>query len=461
MSAKKLLSVGLVMLGGTGATLSIVAARFEPTAAPGAKIGEVPIGGLSRDQVAFRLRQWWETEKQNELTLRLPNSSKTFKGKPNSLGLTIDDVASVDQVEFRDFWDSAKAIVDKSDEGKFFEVKFKASEVNLSKLKAFVKANEKPPSPAKAVYTGGKIVRTPESVSQTLDEGKVQEAVLSAMKSDGVGEIPLTVAQKKVSDADLAKITGVIAEYTTRFSEGNVSRSSNIRTASSKINGLVLAPGEVFSFNGTVGRRTVEAGFKVAGVYKNGKHDVDLGGGICQVSSTLYNAALYSNLDIKSRSNHSMPVPYVPLGRDATVDYGSIDLKITNSYDFPIALSSHISSGTITFRVLGVKQEGLKVEMLASGARSWGTKEQIIKDPTLPAGKTKVIERGCMGQAISTVRVATMNGKEIRREKIGESYYRGANRIIAVGTQPVAKPVTAPPVTQDAASSPIPVAGDI
>jgi vancomycin resistance protein YoaR len=253
-------------------------------------------------------------------------------------------------------------------------------------------------------------------------------------------ELPLTAAPNRVPDDQLFAIKEVMSEFTTTFSAGNVSRSSNIRLAANKIDGVVLAPGEKFSFNGIVGRRTAKAGYKEAGVYRNGRHDIDIGGGICQVSTTLYNAALFANLKITNRNNHSMPVPYVPIGRDATVDYDSQDFEFQNNLDKPIAVSATTGKGSITFRILADQKSDVEVKIASSKARSWATGQKQVKDPNLPAGRTVVIEKGSAGHEIFTHRVVMKNGVEIKREPLGRSYYRGATRIIAVGSRPVATP---------------------
>jgi len=168
-----------------------------------------------------------------------------------------------------------------------------------------------------------------------------------------------------------------------------------------------LAPGEKLSFNKTVGRRTIENGFKLAGVYKAGKHDLGIGGGICQVSSTLYNAVLLSDLKVLRRQNHSMPVAYLPVGRDATVDYGSIDLVFENTMSTPVAISSSYTPGRLTFRVLGKKDPSISVKILSIGHRSWDTGVKTVMDPTLPAGKRLIVEKGSRGHSVSTYRLVS------------------------------------------------------
>jgi vancomycin resistance protein YoaR len=166
------------------------------------------------------------------------------------------------------------------------------------------------------------------------------------------------------------------------------------------------------------------------------------------VSGTLYNAVLLANLKVKHRENHSMPVAYLPVGRDATVDYGTKDLRFENSTDHPIAIYSSYVTGRLTFGVLGLKEPGLSVEIVTSGHKSWSRGIQYVTDKTLPPGKTKVVEKGASGHQIDTYRVVKKDGVEVKREYLGRSHYAGGVRIIARGPAaavPTPGPVNVPP----------------
>ena len=141
---------------------------------------------------------------------------------------------------------------------------------------------------------------------------------------------------------------------TTKFARSNTNRNTNIQLATKACNGYVIQPGATFSFNTVVGQRTKARGYKEAGVYVNGQTDTGVGGGICQVSSTLFNAALESNMTIVARRAHSLPVSYLPRGRDATVSWGGPEFKFKNPYDYPVMIGTYYDkSGKLTMSILG------------------------------------------------------------------------------------------------------------
>jgi vancomycin resistance protein YoaR len=452
---KKVFLGGLLVLSGVGVALSITAARFVPTIRPNTQVGIVPVGGLTKEEAGKKLRVWWESERTKELTLVSPLIKTSLPPMtPGKLGITVDDIASVDQCEMSDFWDAAQSkVTGNKYEKQKLEVKFKPTQGNLDSLKKIVKDAIGKPRPARVTYVGGAILREPEVTSFELDESGLSAAVVFALASNYKVEVPIKEAPKKLPDSELAKITEVMAEFSTKFPAYQTNRNTNIRLAASKLNGQVLLPGEQLSFNDCVGRRTIKDGYRLAPVLKNGQHDTGIGGGICQVSTTLYNASLLADLKIVKRNNHSIPSVYVPVGRDATVDYGSLDFVFENNQDIPIAVCSTYESGRLTFRILGKKVPGKSVKIETSGHTSWGNGVKTVVDRSLAPGSRKVIEKGSSGHAITTYRVVYQDGAVVRRDALGRSTYRGSPRIIAVNNAPRA-PKPAAPTTTPPASPP-------
>lgn len=149
----------------------------------------------------------------------------------------------------------------------------------------------------------------------------------------------------------------LLSSYSTNYSVAAKDRTTNLRLAANKINGTVLMPGETFSYNKVVGARTIAAGYKEAPIYVSGEVVDGLGGGICQITSTLYNAVILANLDIVERTNHQFVPSYVTASRDATVVYGSLDFKFKNNRNYPIKINCSVSGGVANFKIFGLKQE--------------------------------------------------------------------------------------------------------
>lgn len=177
--------------------------------------------------------------------------------------------------------------------------------------------------------------------------------------------VNLTVTQPAVTTETLqAKLfEKVLASYTTTTDGGSSGRNTNIGLAVEACNGIILLPGETFSYNNTLGDTTAEKGYQEAGAYLDGEVVQELGGGICQVSSTIFAATLYTNLEITRRRNHSMTVSYLPLGMDATVSIGGQDFRFTNNRQYPVKLSVTYDGGALAVQILGSDENDYSVEI--------------------------------------------------------------------------------------------------
>ena len=265
----------------------------------------------------------------------------------------------------------------------------------------------------------------------SIDEAK---QILST--SQETYQIPLKVLYPKVTTDDIGieAFPNLLASYSTSYATSSANRANNVALAASKINGIVLMPGETFSYNGTVGKRTISAGFKEAGAYSNGQVTSEVGGGICQVSSTLYNAVLRANLEIVDRTNHMFQVGYVPIGTDATVSWGAPDFKFKNSRNYAIKIVARTANRKVYIQVYGLKEETeYDVEILSYRTGTIAYKTTYTTDDSLETGKTKVIQSGSNGATSVTYRILKLNGKEVSRTLISKDTYQPHNQVIARG----------------------------
>ena len=248
--------------------------------------------------------------------------------------------------------------------------------------------------------------------------------------------IPLIIApaSKTINDIGLEAFPYLISEFSTKYDASNKNRSQNLAIAAGKINGTVLMPGEEFSFNQVVGKRTIQEGYKDAKIYQDGQVVDGLAGGICQISSTLYNAVVKANLEVTERRNHSFTTSYIKAGQDATVVYGVIDFKFKNSRTYPIKISASVDSGIAEFRINGIKEEveyDISLSPVTTGSIPYTT--QYIPDPSLAPGQQVVVQGGGNGLKVTTYKDTKLDGKLVSREVISTDTYRPMNAIIRVG----------------------------
>ena len=251
-------------------------------------------------------------------------------------------------------------------------------------------------------------------------------------------EIPLKYIKPEISTSDIGTeaFPDLLTKFSTRYEPGNVNRTTNLKLASDKINGTVLLPGEEFSYNKVVGERTIAAGYKEAAIYSGGEVVDGLGGGICQISSTLYNVAVQANMEITERSNHQFVTSYIEAGKDATVVYGYIDFKFKNTRNYPVKIESSVNGGIAEMKIYGVKEENefdIKLETEVISTIPFTVK--YVDDNTLDAGVEVVKQGGASGYKTITYKVCRLNGAVVSRTVMSNDTYSAMTKIIRRGTR--------------------------
>ena len=277
----------------------------------------------------------------------------------------------------------------------------------------------------------------PSSTGRQLDADALRRDVISALEAGG-GNVTLSVAEQppEISTEQIGGMYGLIDYAITNANSSSKARLNNITLAMSMINGTKLAPGETFSFNDTVGQRTSGRGFKMATAYSGGEVTEQVGGGICQVSTTLFNAAVKADMQIDERHNHSLTVHYVDKGKDATVDWGNQDLKFTNTSADDIYICCYLTDDKrIRFGIFGrLLPDGEKITLDAVTVKVNKFETQYQPDPSLPHGKLEVSQNGRDGYKAEAYKVRwDAAGNEMSRELLCTSIYKTKNEIILYG----------------------------
>ncbi|MEG1312231.1 MAG: VanW family protein [Romboutsia sp.] len=280
-------------------------------------------------------------------------------------------------------------------------------------------------------------------------EESLANIIRELQKGNTEEELIVTKVEPNIKREQLQEVNTILGTHTTKFDSSVGGRSNNIRLAANKTSNILLMPGESFSYNERTGMRTIANGYKNAPVIVQGVVQEGVGGGVCQVSSTLYNAALYSGLDFIELKNHSIPSTYVDKGRDATVTDSGIDFVFKNNLKYPIYIKNYVSGNTVTCQVYGSSKDKQNIQISTSVDGVSQAPIKKVDDPTILKGEEKELEKGRNAYTVSTYRIyKDKNGNVIKKEKVAISYYPKKQGIIAVGTmeKPVEQPK--PPIEQ-------------
>jgi vancomycin resistance protein YoaR len=273
-----------------------------------------------------------------------------------------------------------------------------------------------------------------------IDQSALAEKLENAVfhKDVSIIEIPIKKVVPPLTEDDIKRwgMDQVLGIFTTKYEMNQEDRAINLLIASSAINNVIVYPGQIFSFNTWVGPRVTEAGYKQAPVVYLGKLIPGVGGGVCQVSSTLYNAALLSNLKVIQRLNHSLPVSYAPLARDATVVYDGVDLIIENTSQFPILIVSNVAPPHLTVAILGRKTNWKRVELETKIIETYPFQTKTTTDPSLTKGSKKKVISGRKGIKAELWREVEYIDGSLKKELVNTSIYPAQPEEYRVGIKP-------------------------
>ena len=257
--------------------------------------------------------------------------------------------------------------------------------------------------PENAYFTTNPYAVYPDVEGVDFDKEGMKKLIADNPDSEEyICDLLYSKADVTVKDLGQEAFPHVLASYSTKYATSNVDRTTNLRLASNKINGTVILPGEEFSYNKVVGRRTIAAGYKEAAIYSNGEVTQGLGGGICQISTTLYNAVVGANLKITERRNHMFVPSYVDGGMDATVVYGSQDFKFVNTRNYPIKIESSVSGGIARVKVYGLRTDNeYKITI-----------------------ESKTVKNSSKSFVVEAYKVYRKDGEVVKRERISRDTYK-------------------------------------
>lgn len=433
-----LLAAALACLGAL-AFLGVAVAVEPETIIPGVAVLDADLSGLTRGKADGKLLLL-DKEVIQSSPLVLRHGVKAWRLQPGKAGVAIDRDRVLDEAvkvgrqgNVVQRW--VKRRQAKKD-GVRIPVYIKIDQARLEQeLTAVASELAVQPKDAQLKINPDESVEVvPSRDGITVDVEKARRDIMQVFEIyDSIPEISLALVkagpQRTTRDVMDMGVNGLLASYTTTFDNGDADRSYNIRVAAAALDGLFIAPGEIFSFNEMVGPRSSETGYKNAKVIINNELVEGLGGGVCQVSSTLYNAVLLANMEILDRRNHSLPVSYVPPGRDATVSFDYIDFRFKNSTPRFIFLKTMVSPGRLTVKLYGSSDYRREVTIRTRVVETIPFKEIYKQDPTLGVGEMKLKRKGSPGLRVVSERVV-LDNDTYRVENLPASLYNPVDQIV-------------------------------
>lgn len=409
----------------------------------GVFVGSISVGGLSISEAKQKIEEFYTNKLNDAPPIIIRYKEQTWTLSSTDIELSID----ADALAFEAYNIGRSGNLFTKLQNRYLAVnhgakiplKMKYSQDKLNTyFENIAQLINQNPKNASIQYVNKTVQIESESIGYKVNIEKTEETLLSKMNTTIPVVIELVVDEvnPSVTTQDLQSIDGLLSVYITQFDQYNKNRSENILLAVKSINNTLIRPNELFSFNQNVGLRLEKFGYKEAPVFIDGKLVLDWGGGVCQVSSTLYNAALLADMTIEERTSHYHPAPYVPLGQDAAVADNLLDLKFKNSLPYSIYIKSEIIGNQLSIYILGkTSLSSPEIRIISADKKILEPTVIIKQDSSLDLGKEILETEGQKGYQVSTYRVKLQNGKEISRECISTDEFKAEDKVIRVGTK--------------------------
>lgn len=450
MKIKKFLVSLVCMLAvialATGFSLNVVAAKTEEnTINNGVYIAGIDVSGLTKEEASAEIDSYLTELGSKSITLMVDTNA--VKVNASDLGMECTNTDIVDDAvnlgKTGNIIQRYKALKDLEHESKQYdlEITFDAAAIK-SVINEKCLSYNVDPKDASLKRENGQFIVTDGQTGVGVDTDasmKVVENSLTEWNRDDTSiDLSVEVVDPKVTKEAISKVKDVLATFTTSFSTSGSSRSANVENGAKLINGTILLPGETFSTYETITPFTIENGYYLAGSYLQGQVVDSLGGGICQVSTTLYNAVLRAELQIDERHNHSMIVGYVDPSADAAIsESAGKDFKFTNTNEYPIYIESITGGKKITFTIYGceTRDANRKIEFKSE---TLTTTEPVgvkyVMDGTLLFGQQKQTQAPHTGYTAKLYKYVYLNGKQSEVLEVNASTYKAEPAYISVGT---------------------------
>lgn len=423
-------------------TKSLVDA-WENRVYPGIKINNIDVSGKTKEEVSKIITDnFSKSIETQKLLAKFKDNSFELEYKSLNPQLNLDETIKEAIGYGKDGKLFSKGKLIRKGVNKNLEIIIKYDEQKINSFKDEIKSKiNYDAKNASIKISNDNISIVPEEeglmVKETEFDKELRKILNNIKNEKSELEIPVENVKPKITKEQLVKINGKLSTFSTSFGSSSADRAANLILATKFCNGKVVMPGETFSYNETVGERTYARGFRNAAVFINNKVVDDVGGGICQVSTTLYRAAMRANLRSVERHNHSMKTSYSDPGLDATVAWGALDYKFKNNYDFPIYIEGIAQNRYVTFNIYGnVEAMGNKTyELIAENVQRIEPSIKIVEDASVAEGSSSWDVSPVTGYRSTSYLVTYENGTAIKKELISKDVYNKVDGIKRVGTK--------------------------
>lgn len=451
----------LVALIGT-ISLNVFADTDDNVICKGVYIDTVDVGNMTAEQAEAAVDEYVEGLMKKTVTIDV--DGKTVKTTMADLGYSVEDHNYIEEAlkagKSGNLIKRYKELKDIEKNGLVFELEFTLDDAKIDELVEDCSEYDVEAVNASIKRVNGSFVTTEHQTGRKVNVEKTKELIKQAIVDEWNREdVELTavveVAQPSVTREMANKCNDVLGSYSTTYSDSSANRANNLANGAKKINGTVVYPGETFSAYQVLSPFTTDNGWSAAGAYNNGKVVDSVGGGVCQVSTTLYNALLAAELEIVERAPHSMIVGYVDPAKDAAIAGTWKDLKFKNNTDVPVYIEAYTSGRTITFKIYGeeTRASNRTVKYISEVLEKTNPPADVItEDSSQPTTYRKVTQSAHYGYKANLWKVVYINGVEQSREKVNYSSYAAAPAYITVGTKEKEPEATATPKPEESES---------
>ena len=421
------------------------AMTLKDTIYEGVDIGDISVGGLTQEEAHDKILSFWSIRSAEPLRLVYGDKEWSFTADEIELSIAYNELIHQAYQVGRtgNVYNQLKERYITVNQGYVIPLQISVNRNKLNKIVTDIRKNiDKEPQNAGLVVKGQHITLVPDSIGKKVNIDKTLRDIETVVNSQAKSIVNLTVDDQipTIKSSELLGIDRIFSSYTTQFSFADSNRADNIILAAKSVNNILLRRGEIFSFNQHVGLRLKERGYKMAPGYIDGVLVPDWGGGVCQVSSTIYNAALLANMTIDERTSHFSPPAYVPLGLDATVADHYLDFRFRNTTSGNIFIKTEIDGNVLTVTILGNKDEILpEIELISTDKKVIEPKTIMKEDNKLELGKQVVEVEGEKGFIVTVYRIKRVNGKEITREFVSYDEFKPVDTVVRLGTKPPEK----------------------